>query len=143
VKNTVGQSRAPKVATRLAGGDVKTRKLIMLRLFALIGALWVWFLTPAGAQQVGDPEAGLAVAAEVCAECQEVMPVEGLSPDLPPLPFEVGEAMTFEEIGNTPGVTAMAVFAWRQSTHPTMPNIVREEYDLRNVVAYILSLKDE
>jgi mono/diheme cytochrome c family protein len=115
----------------------------MLRLFALIGALWVWFLTPAGAQQVGDPEAGLAVAAEVCAECHEVMPMEGVSRDLAPLPFEVGEAMAFEEIANTPGVTAMALFAWMQSTHPTMPNIILEEDELRNVVAYILSLKDE
>jgi len=115
----------------------------MLRLFSLLGALWVWSLTPATAEPVGDPEAGLAVAAEVCAECHEVMPWEGVSPELAPLPFEVGEAMAFEEIANTPGVTAMALFAWMQSTHPTMPNIILEEDDLRNVVAYILSLKDE
>jgi hypothetical protein len=30
-----------------------------------------------------------------------------------------------------------------QSTHPTMPNIILEDDELRNVVAYILSLKDE
>jgi mono/diheme cytochrome c family protein len=115
----------------------------MLRLFPLLGALWVWSFTPAGAQQVGDPEAGLSVATEVCAECHEVMPMDGVSPDLPPLPFEEGQPLAFEEIANTPGVTPMALFAWMQSPHPTMPNIILEEDELRNVVAYILSLKDQ
>jgi mono/diheme cytochrome c family protein len=115
----------------------------MLRLVALIGALSISHLSPAAAQPVGDPEAGFEVATEVCAECHEIMPMPGASRELDPLPFEEAEAMPFEEIANTPGVTAIALFAWMQSTHPTMPNIILEDDELRNVVAYILSLKDE
>lgn len=115
----------------------------MLRLFPLMSALWLWSLTPAPAQQVGDPEAGFAVAANVCSECHDIMPMEGVSPEPNTLPFEELEAKPFEEIANTTGVTAMVLFAWMQSPHPTMPNIILEEDELRNVVAYILSLKDE
>jgi mono/diheme cytochrome c family protein len=64
-------------------------------------------LAAAGAraqEDVGDPEAGFAVASEICASCH---------------------AITRE-----------------QTSHPTMPNIILEPEDLRNVVAYILSLKD-
>jgi mono/diheme cytochrome c family protein len=114
----------------------------MLRLLPLLGALWVWSLTPAGAQQIGDPEAGFAVAADACVECHDIMPMEGVSPEPNTLPFEDLEAKPFEEIANTTGVTAMALTAWMQSTHPTMPNLILEDDDLRNVVAYILSLKD-
>jgi mono/diheme cytochrome c family protein len=98
---------------------------------------------PAFAQQVGDPAAGFAVASEICAECHMVEAVEGAFPAPDPLPFEELWPLPFEEIANTPGITAMALFAWMTTTHPTMPNIVLEEEDLRDVVAYILSLKDE
>jgi hypothetical protein len=70
------------------------------------------------------------------------MPMEGVSPEPNTLPFEELEAKPFEEIANTTGVTAMALFAWLQSTHPTMPNIILEDDEMTNVVAYILSLKD-
>lgn len=115
----------------------------MLRLFALVVALCILHLAPAAAQQVGDPIAGFAVASEACAECHDVTPIHGASRDLDPLPFEELEAKPFEEVANTPGVTAMALFAWMQSTHPTMPGIVLKKEELRNVVAYILSLKNE
>jgi mono/diheme cytochrome c family protein len=99
-------------------------------------------LSPATAQQVGDPIAGTAVASKACAECHDISPTSGPSRDLDPLPFEELEAKPFQEVANTPGVTAMALFAWMQSTHPTMPAILLEDDELRNVVAYILSLKD-
>jgi hypothetical protein len=66
---------------------------------------------------------------------------EGVDPKPDPLPFEKLEALPFEDIANTPGVTAMVLFSWLTSSHPTMPNIVLKEEDLRNVTAYILSLK--
>jgi hypothetical protein len=81
----------------------------MLRLFPLLGALWVWSFTPVAAQQVGDPEAGFAVAANACAECHDIMPMEGVSPEPNTLPFEELEAKPFEEIANTTGVTAMDI----------------------------------
>jgi hypothetical protein len=35
----------------------------------------------------------------------------------------------------------MALSVWLQSSHPTMPNIVLSQDEIRNVVAYIHSLK--
>jgi mono/diheme cytochrome c family protein len=112
-----------------------------VRYLALIGALCALASVPAAAQDIGDPEAGLAIANEACAECHEVLPTPGPSPQPDPLPFETGVALPFEEVANTPGVTAMTLFAWLQSTHPTMPNFILEDDKLTNVVAYILSLK--
>lgn len=100
-------------------------------------------LPTASAQVVGDPQAGQGVAMEVCSSCHAVMPGEGVDPDPDPLPFDELEPLPFEDIANTPGVTAMALFAWLTSSHPTMPNIVLEEEELRNVVSYILTLKGD
>jgi len=109
-----------------------------------LGFFTALLLAPtASAQVVGDSQAGKGVAVEVCAACHAVMPGEGVDPSPDPLPFDELEALPFEDIANTPGVTAMALSVWLTSSHPTMPNIVLEEEDLRNVVAYILALKDD
>jgi hypothetical protein len=46
-------------------------------------------------------------------------------------------------VANTPGMTATALAVWLTTSHPTMPNIVLEQQDLDNVVAFILTLKDK
>ena len=51
------------------------------------------------------------------------------------------EATPFQTVANAPGMTEMALTVWLQTSHPTMPNIILEQDDLRNVVAYIRSLK--
>ena len=44
---------------------------------------------------------------------------------------------------NTPGMTPTALKVWLQNAnHPTMPNIMIRGQELRNLTAYILSLKD-
>ena len=83
--------------------------------------------------QDADVEAGAAYAGEVCAACHAVLPNETISP----LP----EAPTFQSVADTPGMTELALSVWLQSSHPTMPNIILEQDDMRNVVAYIRSLK--
>ncbi|OFW71784.1 MAG: hypothetical protein A2W02_00250 [Alphaproteobacteria bacterium RBG_16_64_48] len=83
--------------------------------------------------QDADIEAGAAYAGEVCAACHAVLPNETISP----LP----EAPTFQSVADTPGMTELALSVWLQSSHPTMPNIILEQDDMRNVVAYIRSLK--
>jgi len=80
----------------------------------------------------GDPQAGYDYAKEVCAGCQ------GISLEPSPL----AEATPFREIANRPGITGTALKVWLETSHPTMPNIVLEEDDKLNVIAYILSLKD-
>ncbi len=85
--------------------------------------------------QDADIEAGAAYANKVCAACHAVLPDEQVSP----LP----QAPTFQSVANTPGMTEMALTVWLQSSHPTMPNIVLEPDDMRNVIAYIRSLERE
>jgi hypothetical protein len=65
-----------------------------------------------------------------------------------PLP----EATRFEDVANTPSMTEMALYAWMTTSHPpndmpgtifefpNMPDIIVEPQELRDVVAYILSL---
>jgi len=56
-----------------------------------------------------------------------------------PLP----QAPTFQKVADTPGMTEMALSVWMQSSHPTMPNVILKQDDLRNVVAHIHSLKSK
>jgi len=86
----------------------------------------------AGAQDA-DIAAGKAYAQEVCAACHAVLPGEEVSALI--------EATPFQEVANTPGMTELALSVWLQSSHPTMPNIILEQDDMRNVIAYIRSLK--
>jgi mono/diheme cytochrome c family protein len=81
--------------------------------------------------QEADVEAGAVYAGKVCAACHAVLANEQISP----LP------LTFQSVADTPGMTELALTVWLQSSHPTMPNIILEQDDLRNVVAYIRSLK--
>ena len=83
--------------------------------------------------QDADIEAGGAYAGKVCAACHAVLANEQISP----LP----QAPSFQSVADTPGMTELALTVWLQSSHPTMPNIILEQDDLRNVVAYICSLK--
>lgn len=89
-------------------------------------------MTGARAQDA-DKEAGQAYAKEVCAKCHAILANEELSP----LP----DAPAFQTVADTPGMTALALSVWLQSSHPTMPNIILEQNDMRNVIAYITSLK--
>lgn len=93
-------------------------------------------LTPASAksQDIGDAEKGKAYASEVCAQCHAIDPGRHQSP--------VSKAPPFQEIANTSGMTAIALAAWFQSSHPTMPNIEMSDAEMRNAIQYILSLKD-
>jgi mono/diheme cytochrome c family protein len=82
--------------------------------------------------QDADIAAGGDYAEQVCAACHAVLPNEQISP----LP----QATPFQTIAGSPGMTELALTVWLQSSHPTMPNIVLEPDDMRNVVAYIRSL---
>ncbi len=104
------------------------RRLAILTLLLLFpGSLSI------AAQEAGDPQAGAAYAEQYCAKCHAIAD-EGASPE--------HTAPRFKDVANTSGMTATALRVWLQSSHPTMPNIILEQNDLSNVVAYILSLKD-
>jgi mono/diheme cytochrome c family protein len=110
-----------------------------MRSLALIAVLCSASFSDALAQ---NPEAGQNLAVQVCSRCHAVLRGEGVDPKPEPLPFKkIGRPLPFEDIANTPGVTETALYAWLTTSHPTMPNIVLDKEELRNVVAYILSLK--
>ncbi|MFC3230818.1 hypothetical protein ACFOGJ_26475 [Marinibaculum pumilum] len=91
---------------------------------------------PAVAQDAqGDPVAGAAIARDVCASCHAVAPGEMDAPMV--------EAPPFQAVADAPGMTEMALYAWMTSSHPTMPNIMLDRGALRDVVAYVLSLRTE
>ena len=88
----------------------------------------------AGAQQLGDPAAGLAYADGVCAECHAVRKGQRVSPH--------ERAPAFELVANSRGMTEMALRVWFQSPHPSMPNLRLTDKLADDLIAYIMSLKE-
>ncbi|HTS40740.1 MAG TPA: cytochrome C [Xanthobacteraceae bacterium] len=84
-------------------------------------------------QEVGNPEAGLAVARRICSECHAVQEQEDHSPK--------STAPHFVYIANVPGMTAIALSVALQRSHRTMPNIILDANETRDVIRYILSLQ--
>lgn len=83
--------------------------------------------------EIGDPQAGFEYAQAVCAKCHAI------SEEPSPVPG----APRFKDVANTAGMTPTAIRVWLQNAdHPTMPNIVIEGKELRDLTAYMLSLKD-
>ncbi len=82
----------------------------------------------------GNVEAGRAYAEAVCRGCHS-RPVAGRPAQ---------SARSLEAIAAKPGMTGMALVAWLTSaSHPTMPNLILSPDEARNVVAYILNLKED
>lgn len=103
-----------------------------LRFYAVAVAASFAAMASLGAQEMGDPRQGLKFAQEACAACHAV---ERRQPSPNP------QAPAFEAIANTRGMTRMALYAFLQTSHPTMPNLILEADEKAHVVAYILSLK--
>lgn len=103
----------------------------MVTVSFLATALMLGLTGPANAQDA-DVAAGKAYAEEVCAQCHAVLADENTSPHLAATPFQ--------QIAETRGMTEIALSVWLQSSHPTMPNIILNQDEMRNVVGYIRSL---
>ena len=99
----------------------------------LISGLLIAAFSSMAMAEEGDPRAGLEFAQHVCSPCHAV--AAGHSP--------LYEATPFKDVANQPGMTGTALAVWLQSSHPTMPNFILEKQDMLNVIAYILTLKDE
>jgi len=105
--------------------------------------LFAAFALAGGPALAQDVEAGRALAEEVCSACHVVEAGAGMIGARMSLPFEAGVALTFEDIGNTLGVTEAVLQVWLTSNHPTMPDFVLTDEEIADVVAYILSLRHE
>jgi|RhiMetdeSRZDD1v2_1073273.scaffolds.fasta_scaffold20317_8 cytochrome c len=88
---------------------------------------------PAFGQEIGDTELGRQYAEDVCSACHAIHAHEIDSP--------VEQATPFQIVADASGMTANALTAWLQTSHPTMPNIIMSDEEMRNVIEYILSLK--
>lgn len=95
--------------------------------------MYLGAITAAQAQATGSPRQGLGIARAQCAECHRVANERGYSPN--------PAAPTFEHIANIPGMTSRALTAALRTSHRTMPNVIISNTEIRDVVAYILSLK--
>jgi len=109
------------------------RSLAMKHLLAALGVGIVLAAASgvASAEELGDPQAGFECAQTYCATCH------GISEEKSSLP----QAPRFRNVADQPGITATALQVWMQTSHPTMPNIIVAPNDMRNVIAYIISLK--
>jgi cytochrome c len=84
-------------------------------------------------QDVSRSEAGFALARRICSECHALESKSVPSPN--------SAAPRFETIANVPGMTAIVLSVALQRSHKTMPNIILNSDELRDIVSYILSLQ--
>jgi len=99
---------------------------------AIAGGFWLIAMAHAGAQDVGDPVAGRALAQQVCAACHAVLPGDTLRPN--------ADAPSFQSIAQVSGVTALRLKVALQTVHDKMPDLVLSARETGDVAAYILSL---
>ena len=86
--------------------------------------------------QDGDAAAGYAFARQACSACH-VVEAEQQAPRL----LVIGPA--FRDIANTRGMTATALRVFLATSHPKMPNLILTPEETSDVIAYILSLRDD
>lgn len=89
---------------------------------------------PAAAQNLGDRQRGFAYAIDACALCHAVELGDHDSP--------IYEAPPFQEIADDPAMSEIALTVFFQTSHPSMPNLIVPADDARDLIAYILSLRD-
>jgi mono/diheme cytochrome c family protein len=89
---------------------------------------------PASAVEFGDPERGYAYAEVNCAECHAIDRGDYDSPFFGAPPFS--------EVANVPAMSEVALTSFFQTPHPTMPNFIVPSDDVRDVITYILSLRN-
>lgn len=91
--------------------------------------------TAVQAQGIGSPRAGLRIARADCAECHRVANERAYSPH--------PDAPGFQQIADTRGMTTRALTAALRTSHKTMPNLIIPNDEIRDIVAYIMSLRRE
>lgn len=102
------------------------RFTVMILLFGSLSAL------PTLAQDNSPVQRGRAVAERRCAGCHAVQTGETVSPN--------AAAVSFSRVAALSGVTELALQARLQTSHQTMPNLILDADEMRDVIAYILSL---
>ena len=110
-------------------GDPMRVRSTLIMMFAAAAANIAW---RAHAQE-GDVARGADIARTVCAACHIVVRGQAAPPN--------SRAPPFSMLANTPGMTSIALSAALLTSHRSMPNIILEPDERRDVIAYILSLQ--
>jgi mono/diheme cytochrome c family protein len=88
-----------------------------------------------GAQELtGDAEAGARLAREVCAACHVVSDDQMVDPGIGPW---------FIDVAQHPATTALSLRAFLQTPHADMPDLILTREETDDIIAYILTLKDD
>jgi mono/diheme cytochrome c family protein len=90
-------------------------------------------VTQVHGQQLSDRQKGRVLARQVCAECHAVRRQSSRSPN--------SGAPSFAAVASTPGMTAMALNVFFQTSHRNMPNLILTADQTKEIIAYITSLK--
>ncbi len=83
----------------------------------------------------GDVAAGRVYALQACSDCHDIANRRN------PLLSVLG-APDFYLVANAKTTTAMGINAFLSSPHRNMPNLIISEDDRRNVVSYIMTLRE-
>ena len=104
-------------------------RVICLAIFLALSAI----ACPVHAQEVGDPQQGLALAQQNCSECHATQRGQVRSPN--------SQAPTFSELATAPGMTIAALTVALTTPHAGMPMFRLTTEQRADIIAYILSLR--
>ncbi|WOJ90227.1 cytochrome c [Methylocapsa polymorpha] len=104
-------------------------------LYALAIGSSIAVMTPAfGQDSPGDVASGRRIAETWCAACHQIdSQGSGANRDAP----------SFPQVANLPSTTALALNVFLRSSHDNMPNFQLTRQEADDVIAYILSLKEQ
>jgi mono/diheme cytochrome c family protein len=110
---------------------VLTMRWMILPYFAAAAILTTQ--SPVLAQPVeGDPASGRQIATKRCSSCHRVMPMTLSDKSDPP---------SFQSIADQPSTTGISLNVFLHSNHRNMPDFIVSSAESNDLIAYILSLK--
>jgi mono/diheme cytochrome c family protein len=92
-----------------------------------------WSLADVASAEQASRSAGREVARRICSECHAVERKAAPSPNL--------DASSFRRIANTRGMTTKFLSVEIRRAHELMPNLNLNADELRDVMAYVMSLR--
>ncbi len=87
-----------------------------------------------GQETPGDVAAGRQIAETWCAACHRINSQDARA---------LTEAPSFPQVANLPSTTALALNVFLHTSHADMPNFQLTRRQADDIIAYILSLKQE
>jgi mono/diheme cytochrome c family protein len=77
---------------------------------------------------------GRQIATKLCSSCHRILPM--ILPDR-------GDPPSFQSVADLPSTTGLSLNVFLHSNHKNMPNLILSRADSDDVIAYILSLKQQ